>query len=50
MEGKRIIALLDEAAHLPLKATAAGSVPSTYAYLLQAAQPAAQEHIGRGSE
>ncbi len=46
---KQVMALLDDAADLPQPLTAAGSVPSTHAYLLQALQSAAQELIGRGS-
>jgi hypothetical protein len=43
---ERLIALLDDAGRQPLQAMAAGSVPSTHAYLLQAARSAARRLAG----
>jgi hypothetical protein len=45
--GARAIELLDEAGHLSLQATASGSVPSAYAYLLQKAKSVARADVDR---
>jgi hypothetical protein len=47
---ERITALLDRADGMPLYPAAAGSVPSTHAYLMQALRSAVRVQNGRGAE